>query len=212
MTPPLRAPAPASTPAPDSPQESTEVQEARQAVYQAGCDRNAAEIKYQNVVKEHGADSNEAKAAKADLDRAQAKAESTQAELRKALKLSQGKKAGPAATARASTAKPAKPEANQGRSDSKAATASKEESGVRKILIEVQKVPLPLVRGEYIRLHSESQFLRTLDQDPERMEKLIKGILQDSQNHGESSRKIEIRHGDSERVLELLRKPLEKPR
>jgi len=85
MTPPILFPN-SSSPS-SAPTESPEVQTAQEAYRQAGFTRNRAEQAHTQAVKDHGDDSPEAKAAKADLVRAQKDVEAKQKELSKALGL-----------------------------------------------------------------------------------------------------------------------------
>ncbi|MCE9624774.1 MAG: hypothetical protein K8R69_04870 [Deltaproteobacteria bacterium] len=151
MTPPLRVPTTTATPAPGSPDESPEVKVARSAVDQAGYARNGADAKYKAAVQDHGQDSAEAKAAKVELDQAQAKVESTQADLRKALKLRSEAKPAPQAPSKTPSdhrSGPApKPTSTKPKTEDK---APKKSESVEDIFIE-----LPPVRGEYIRFNSE---------------------------------------------------------
>jgi len=212
MTPPLRVLAPSFVPTPDSPQESPEVKAARSAVDQAGYARNGAEAKYNQAVQDHGADSAEAKAAKTELSQAQAKVESTQADLKKALNLPRVAKAAPAkAQAPEKTASndnsgstkktaPAAP-------NSKGKTPGKNSESVKKIYEE-----LPPIRGEYMEFRSEVyEIILKNPKTQERLKKLLEEIQKDPKMNGAYLQRLQI-HGEYSQSLHfnLLEKLPEK--
>jgi len=215
MTPPLRVPA-TVTPPPPAP-ESPEIQAARQANDKAGYERNGAEAAYKQAVKDHTADSPEAKSAKAALDQAQAKVESTQADLKKALKLPQVAKVAPTKAPPQPPPAPEKTASNNNSNptektapaqpNSKGKTPRVNSESVKKIY-EV----LPPIRGEYIEFRSEvyERILKN-PKSLERLNKLLEEIKKDPQINGEYLQKLQI-HGEFSRstYFNLLEKLPEK--
>ncbi len=215
MTPP-RVPAAPATPAPDCSQESPEVQQARKAVEQAGYTRNGAEATYKAAVKDHGADSPEAKAAKTELDKAQAKVENAQADLRAVLKLPQGKKSA-APTKTASAPSPQKNSGNGSKPVVTGNSAPKDSRSEKVFLQELRRKWIPLLHGEY--LESNRAVIERMELLPElnkeQLEKLLKEV-KEGKIHGEYLQSAKIRHGDATSALQVLRKlarkaPVEKP-
>jgi len=201
MTPPLRVPT-TTTPAPGSIDESPEVKAARSAVDQAGYARNSADAKYKAAVQEHGQDSAEAKTAKVELEQAQGKVESTQADLRKALKLRSDAKPAPQAPSKTpsnNNSGPA-PKPTSTKPDSKG-PAPKNSESVKKIFIE-----LPPVREEYIRFNSEIREI--IIKDPKELKKRLDELLKSRGSEGEFLRAPRL-HGESStsfrHVLEQLK-------
>lgn len=209
MTPPLRVPVTGTSPQPAP--ESPEIQAARQANDKAGYERNGAEAAYKQAVKDHGADSAEAKSAKVILDRAQAKVESTQADLRKALKLPKVAKAAPA---KAQAPAPEKSAGNDNsgnaekaapaRPNSKAKVPNKNPERVKKIFEE---------HREYLEFHSSEVYELILKhpKTQERLKKLLDEIKKDPQINGEFLHKLQL-HGEFSRstYFNLLEKLPEK--
>ncbi|MFO1520406.1 MAG: hypothetical protein U1F57_12220 [bacterium] len=187
MTSPLRILA-QSVPPPAKKEEnvSPELKTAQDRHRKAGFARNQAEAAYKQAVKEHGANSEEAKGAKEALGKAQAEVEAAQKEVSTLLKSK------PTAKADKSASTPQKKAGEKGsaKTDKPAQTGVKKGESEKDILYRFE-----IIEERVIEFKIDEKVLKDL-------EKRIKDLLRQTEpkNHGEMLRR------SSFRTMEMMRK------